>query len=273
MIIISKYFNTINDYINIEKTCKEYNGLIESFHFNPIPFQNEKEREIFKNIETYHFYSYEEVKEIKESRIKEYIHWERVYSDMIKKDEKHKYKNIIEAKEMKKGTCGNECSFILYENGGMIISGNGNMKNYEWDHEREWHKEKENIKEIIIQNGIKSIGNRCFKYCSNLSTINLPTSVSSIGYGCFGGCENLSAINLPTSISSIGNNCFYSCSNLSTINLPTSISFIGYGCFSDCSELEGHISIDPNNPTFRTDGTSIYRKDNGEKVDVWNIKR
>ena len=59
------------------------------------------------------------------------------------------------------------------------------------------------------------------------------------------------------------------CYNLSTINLPTSISSIGYDCFYECSKLEEHIFIESNNPTFRTDGTNIYRKDNGKKVDVW----
>ena len=41
--MISKYFSWINDYINIEKTCKEYKGIIEQYHFNPIPLNNEKE--------------------------------------------------------------------------------------------------------------------------------------------------------------------------------------------------------------------------------------
>ena len=58
MIITSKYFNNINDYIKLEKTCKEYNGIMEQFKYNPISFKNEKERELFKNIETYYFYDY-----------------------------------------------------------------------------------------------------------------------------------------------------------------------------------------------------------------------
>ena len=57
IMIISKYFNTINDYINIEKCCKEYRGLIEQLKYNPIPLKNIKERELFKNIETCHYYN------------------------------------------------------------------------------------------------------------------------------------------------------------------------------------------------------------------------
>ena len=41
------------------------------------------------------------------------------------------------------------------------------------------------------------------------------------------------------------------------------------GNFEECSKLKGYISIDPNNPTFRTDGTNVYRKDNEREVKVW----
>ena len=38
MKVISKYFKTINDYINIEKTHKDYRGIVEQYHYNPISF-------------------------------------------------------------------------------------------------------------------------------------------------------------------------------------------------------------------------------------------
>jgi hypothetical protein len=56
---------------------------------------------------------------------------------------------------------------------------------------------------------------------------------------------------------------------LSTINIPSSVSEIGDWCFRGCSQLKGNIQIEPNNRTFRTDGTLIFRKDNNEEVDVW----
>jgi len=59
MKIISKYFIHITDYTNLEKTCKKYNGIIETYKHNPISFNNLKEMEIFKNVEVYHFYQTE----------------------------------------------------------------------------------------------------------------------------------------------------------------------------------------------------------------------
>ena len=34
--IISKYLNSIEDYKNITKTCKEYQYVIDNFKYNPI---------------------------------------------------------------------------------------------------------------------------------------------------------------------------------------------------------------------------------------------
>ncbi len=118
MMIISKYFNTIHDYINVVKCCKEYSSTITQYKYNPIPFKNRKEREIFSNIEEYHYYNEskykdnennnEEEKEIIEndSRIKKYIHWRKMitYSTWKGNDNsKHEYKRIKYGKEdMKK---------------------------------------------------------------------------------------------------------------------------------------------------------------------------
>lgn len=55
--LVSRYLNTSEDYINIEKTCKNYKGLIESFHYNPIPILKNIDRKLFKNIVYYHIYS------------------------------------------------------------------------------------------------------------------------------------------------------------------------------------------------------------------------
>ena len=55
---------------------------------------------------------------------------------------------------------------------------------------------------VTLEEGVSSIGNECFEFCSNLSTITIPSSVSSIGKGCFSGCNNLNVI-LPDNITEI----------------------------------------------------------------------
>lgn len=89
MFIISTYFNTINDYINAEKSCKRYIGLIESFKYNPIFLNTEAERNIFKNIRTVHFSDLENpqlvIDYIKNSKVKVIIFDQDVPSEDAEK--------------------------------------------------------------------------------------------------------------------------------------------------------------------------------------------
>ena len=57
--LASKYFNTIEDHINLPKVCKRLKLNIEKFHFNPLPL-NERTREYFPYLQTlYQYYSYD----------------------------------------------------------------------------------------------------------------------------------------------------------------------------------------------------------------------
>lgn len=51
IMIVSKYFNSNQDFINLIKVNKKYKDLIECFKFNPI-----SDPQLFVNIETQHFY-------------------------------------------------------------------------------------------------------------------------------------------------------------------------------------------------------------------------
>lgn len=41
---------------------------------------------------------------------------------------------------------------------------------------------------------VTSLGESCFKGCSNLTSINLPSSITSLGKGCFDGCYSLTSV-------------------------------------------------------------------------------
>ena len=54
LMIIGKYFNDIDDFINLARTCKN-NNILNLYHFNPIPIGSITIK-LFPNIETYHKY-------------------------------------------------------------------------------------------------------------------------------------------------------------------------------------------------------------------------
>ncbi|GAB1228123.1 hypothetical protein ENUP19_0377G0002 [Entamoeba nuttalli] len=218
IMIVSKYFEDINDFINLEIGIKRFQGNMERFHFNPIPL-NQYSRKLFPNIETFHIYNkYDEIFE--DGRIFKYVIWYNVsYSTYLEeKEEMNEYKNIEYTQEdVKKygntippevNSIGNNCFYRCYD-----------------------------IQLINIPTSISKIGNECFYECSSLISIDIPTSINKIGYGCFYECTSLTTINILSSITSFGNRCFDGCSSLRTINIPTSVTKIGYGCFSLCKSL------------------------------------
>ena len=79
------------------------------------------------------------------------------------------------------------------------------------------NKNVDHITSYDIPNNITSLGNNCFRDCSNLSSITIPDSIKNIGTNCFNGCENLTSITIPTSVTYLGNKCFNGCCNLKTI--------------------------------------------------------
>ncbi|MBQ9744196.1 MAG: leucine-rich repeat domain-containing protein, partial [Clostridia bacterium] len=71
-----------------------------------------------------------------------------------------------------------------------------------------------------IGNGVTSIGDSAFGYCSGLTSITIPSSVTSIGSSAFYGCTGLTSITIPNSITSVGWSAFGGCSGLTSITLP-----------------------------------------------------
>ena len=95
-----------------------------------------------------------------------------------------------------------------------------------------------NNSDIIIPNGVKSIGNGAFWGCTSLTSIEITDSVKSIGDNAFWGCESLTSIEIPDSVKSIGYGAFSWCKSLTSIEIPDSVTSIGDGAFSWCESLK-----------------------------------
>ncbi|GAB1218866.1 hypothetical protein ENUP19_0005G0006 [Entamoeba nuttalli] len=107
IMIISKYFDDINDFINLEIGIKRFRGNMERFHFNPIPL-NQYSRRLFPNIETFHIYNKED-EVFKDGRIFKYVIWYKVsYSTYLKKKEEMNECKNIEYTEKDINTYGNK---------------------------------------------------------------------------------------------------------------------------------------------------------------------
>jgi hypothetical protein len=87
--------------------------------------------------------------------------------------------------------------------GTLTVSGEGNMANYQfnWDTylgTAPWQQYRENIRSIVIEESVTSIGTWAFTACSNLTSVTFPSQgLTHIWYGAFNECINLPSIIFP----------------------------------------------------------------------------
>ena len=181
---------------------------------------------------------------------------------------------VAHAGEVASGTCGENLTWVLDDEGMLIVSGSGKMR----DFDSSMITNKDCIRQVIINDGVTSIGIGAFADCQNLSTVTISNSVTNIGRASFKNCTSLKEINLPANIIDIEYDPFEFCANLTAINvseynqnyaskdgilftkdmkeiirypsgktnsnysIPINVTSIGKGAFSNCRELS-YISL------------------------------
>lgn len=137
------------------------------------------------------------------------------------------------------GTCGKDLTWYLNETTGILtISGSGPMTDYDGYESVPWYYHREKISEVVIEDGVTSIGKCAFYGCYNMTSVEFSSNLSYIaGYG-FYGCSKLTSINIPNGVTSIGYVGFYECTNLEIVTLPESLTSLGEFSFSNCNSLK-----------------------------------
>ncbi len=168
--------------------------------------------------------------------------------------------------------CGENVFWALDEKGLLNISGTGNMDNCTF-YNSPWYAERSSVKEVVIEEGVTSIGEYAFYDCTRLASVTIPESVISVGENAFRYCERLSGIwvdennpaycsdsqsvlfnkdktvllqapgrlsgsyTIPGTVTEIADSAFMLCENLAEIVIPGSVTTIGTEAFYDCLTL------------------------------------
>ena len=147
------------------------------------------------------------------------------------------------ANSIASGSCGTNAVFNLYGDNILVISGTGEMSDYEenttlgttapWAAYGFYDASKYGfMQKIVVANGITKIGNYAFhmpagnNYVVNL--INLPDSLETIGGHAFCNELKIESMTIPQNVTSIGAHAFDGCSSLKNVNLyadPTKLTW------------------------------------------------
>ena len=174
------------------------------------------------------------------------------------------------------GSCGDDLTWELTQHEydifyTLTIRGEGAMYDYYDPSECPWNSYAEQINEVVIKNGVTSIGSYVFQNCFNIASMaveagntvydsrngcnaiiekstntlifgcknsTIPAGVTSIGdYAFF--YSGLTSIEIPASVTSIGNNAFYECHSLQVVTFAegSQLTSIGYSAFEYCKAL------------------------------------
>jgi hypothetical protein len=90
----------------------------------------------------------------------------------------------------------------------LTIWGTGAMPSYNGNGSYPWYTYQNSITNIVIEEGVTSIGNDAFAYFRKLVSVSLPNSLTSIESWAFDDCTGLASISLPNSVTNIGMNAF-----------------------------------------------------------------
>ena len=139
-----------------------------------------------------------------------------------------KLKGIISSS----GTCGSDASWILDEDTGVLtISGTGAVT------KSPWRSLKEQIKTVIVDEGITELCGSAFRELSNATDFSLPATLTALSENLFTWCESLESITVPANVTTLEDSAFSYCKNLVSVELPEGLTAIGSGVFTNCTSL------------------------------------
>lgn len=117
------------------------------------------------------------------------------------------------------------------QDGTLVISAQGAMQDYSAAAQTPWFKDRADIRKIVVQKGVTTIGDYAFYGCENVTSVTLPDTVIQIGKLAFYGCKDLRTLTVPDSVLTVEDYAFAK-AGLQTIVFRGSAPVLGAGIFA-----------------------------------------
>ena len=91
------------------------------------------------------------------------------------------------------GKCYYNLTWTLFQDGTLVISGDGYMEDCTIS-EIPWYSYRKQVKALVIEDGVRAIGQNAFYQCSNMTKVTIKGSLNRIGEQAFAFCEKITAV-------------------------------------------------------------------------------
>ena len=166
----------------------------------------------------------------------------------------------------------------LKDDGTLVIrkqeGGDGTMENMDVPEIVYWYGNRLDITSVIIEDGVKTIGDYAFYGCKNLRSVTIPSSVTKIGKYAFKNCISLQNLTIPDSVTEIGDGAFMNCYFHCDLTISGSLNSIGNNAFSGVTitgdtkyngskiNWDSNVDIEPGNKSILSN-LLIFDRDPG----------
>ena len=117
------------------------------------------------------------------------------------------------------------------QDGTLVITAQGAMQDYDSAAQTPWFKDRAEIRKIVVQQGVTTIGDYAFYGCENVTSVTLPDTVIQIGKLAFYGCKDLRTLTVPDSVLTVEDYAFAK-AGLQSIVFRGSAPVLGAGIFA-----------------------------------------
>ena len=189
------------------------------------------------------------------------------------------------------GVCGENMTWTLYDNGELVISGEGEMDDWNSSLNIPWNDYRSSIRSVIIEDGVTSIEFCAFYACRNLTKVFIGAGVESINSDAFNNTSMLTqfivdennpyfdsengilysegkttlvkfpegktdtSYTIPDSVTTIGSNAIGACF-LENLTIYENVISIAENAFYGNSTITG-ITVDTNNSIYASDENGV----------------
>lgn len=120
---------------------------------------------------------------------------------------------------LKTGECGDAVTFTVYRDNSLVISGEGPMWDFSLTNRAGFSGYFHRITNVIIEDGVTSIGDYAFMGASKINEISFPATLEEIGAYAFYSCSAITGLTLSANVAEIGDRAFMGCSAISSLEV------------------------------------------------------